>query len=169
MRALASGLAVAALVSLAHARASADRVPPPPADCPRGSVGQTSHAGPYCAPTSCEGGRGCERGQRCEEIALCIARERYTPHSRLAGDAPRATYRDVARGPCVDGACPRGGTCRRAPRCVSGGGARSLSTGRPGEPMPGCRAGAGRAAPTAPLALVLFTLLARARRRAPRA
>jgi MYXO-CTERM domain-containing protein len=61
--------AIVVLTALAFATpkpAAADVVPPPPTDCPKGEIGETSHNGPRCvkqAPKDCPAGwRGMEGG-----------------------------------------------------------------------------------------------------------
>lgn len=99
--------------------ALADRVPPPPSDCPRGSIGETSHAGPHCAPSTCAAPSECPAEYpACVEVALCVESQTYTPGG--IGSTGETATRDVARGPCVDGQCPGGGECRAARRCVAG-------------------------------------------------
>ncbi|MCB9594752.1 MAG: hypothetical protein H6719_18675 [Sandaracinaceae bacterium] len=111
-------LTLAAALCLVPAVASADRVPPPPSDCPRGSIAQTSHSGPTCEPSVCASTADCSGDTpACEEVALCVESETYTPGGHGTDGQP--AQRDVARGACVDGACPGGGTCRVAQRCVA--------------------------------------------------
>lgn len=106
-----------ALLCALPATALADRVPPAPTDCPRGSVGETSHAGPICAPSTCRGPSDCSGDTpACVEVALCVERQTYTPGG--IGSDGTTQQRDVARGPCVDGRCPGGGECQTARRCV---------------------------------------------------
>jgi len=83
--------AVALGLASSAPRARADAVPPPPKDCPEGTVGITSHGGPECAkapPEDCPPGyRGvvggkcklafcssdtqCNEGSRCQAVDTC--------------------------------------------------------------------------------------------------
>ncbi len=124
-------LLVAVVCSL-PSTALADRVPPPPSDCPRGSIGETSHAGPHCAPSTCAAPSECPAEYpACVEVALCVESQTYTPGG--IGSTGETATRDVARGPCVDGQCPGGGECRTARRCVEGEGERREPEAAPAE------------------------------------
>ncbi len=81
-----------ALALLLPLRVFGDAVPPPPAKCPRGQVGITSHAGPQCvdpAPKDCPPGwvgqlrgicalhlcetdQSCGSGMHCQQVNLCL-------------------------------------------------------------------------------------------------
>lgn len=110
-------LCLALVLSVIPSVAFADRVPAPPDDCPRGSEGRTSHSGMWCAPTTCQTHGDCRTaGMRCEELALCVEQESYVPGGRTRDRTPRS--RPVARGACLDGACPGEAECQTAHRCV---------------------------------------------------
>ncbi len=160
---------LAALLCALPASALADRVPPAPTDCPRGSVGETSHSGPICAPSTCSGPSDCSGATpSCVEVALCVERQTYTPGGIESDGTTR--QRDVARGPCVDGRCPGGGECQTARRCVELEGQRreaddAVQSGERAEPPaatpdePGDGGGGGCvAAPGAPAGGVLLLL-----------
>lgn len=100
--------------------ASADDLPPPPESCPPGSVGYSEHAGQWCVPTICAGEAECGSGEVCREVALCVVEEEYALGGNIPQDPPPRRTRRVARGECIDGACPSGGECRRARRCAAG-------------------------------------------------
>lgn len=110
-------LCLALVLSVIPTVAFADRVPAPPDDCPRGSEGRTSHSGRWCAPTTCEADADCRtEGTRCEELALCVEQESYVPGGRTRDRTPRS--RPVARGACLEDACPGAAECQTARRCV---------------------------------------------------
>jgi hypothetical protein len=54
--------------------AGADLVPPPPRDCPAGSIGTRWGRIAYCAPAECTGGSGssCDQGATCKDLKLCM-------------------------------------------------------------------------------------------------
>src|SRR5262245_59723654 len=90
------------------ARARSDLVEPRPDACPPGAIGQASHAGPYCAPTTCATDEDCSRNMEqpsrkrvCREQPLCVHTEPIK--SRLEGvDAKRTV---------ASGVCPGGDGC----------------------------------------------------------
>jgi hypothetical protein len=101
----------ALLVSSSAGAARADVLIPPPADCPAGSKGRTSHSGPHCAPRTCE--RGCEEGLACRPTDLCIVQRQG------ANRVHRFTF-EVVTGPCpADRKCPEG-ACETRDVCVPG-------------------------------------------------
>lgn len=121
--------------------ASADRVMPPPDDCPAGSIGHSEHAGQWCVATTCESDGDCTRRARpgwfdgdaryvCRQTALCVVTERYQLGHRTP--EPEFSERTVARGPCIEGRCPAGGECQTAGRCVPAD--ESASEPAPSEP-----------------------------------
>lgn len=115
--------------------AAADIVEPAPTDCAPGAQGRTGRFGPYCEPTACGEGEGecptepycpiagfpCNDPERwsCAEapIGLCVRTDRRTDDHPLRGTGEEFELR-VAVGPCIDGACPAGGSCEVARRCV---------------------------------------------------
>lgn len=95
--------------------AFADKVPPPPEECPPGATPATNHGGPYCRPGTCTTDADCEGGNVCQEQALCIATDTY---SARKGQATR----QVAEGVCNNGgSCASPATCQSAKRCVPKG------------------------------------------------
>jgi hypothetical protein len=99
------------LLLLAPTAARSDVVPSPPAGCPPGSVGTTSHSGPYCRPATCE--RGCSVGSSCKAQSLCIAPKEL--HNRRG----TKTSVDEVVGDCSAGAPCSAGTCKTMQVCVS--------------------------------------------------
>lgn len=170
--------------------ARADDLPPPPDRCPPGAVPTTQHAGQWCAVTTCETDADCEDRaleraiggfdarrevtRRCRPRALCVEEERYTPGG-LYEEPPAPRTRRIARGPCVDDRCPRGGRCVRASRCVVAPAAGPAPAGPEGTSAEssaastsddgGCAVGAGRASPLAAWIAALGLLGARRRPR----
>jgi uncharacterized protein (TIGR03382 family) len=67
-----SAAAIAASLSCLSLVAFADDVPPPPRACPDGSIPETGHMGPFCAPKQCGGNRPCDSGKVCQPRALCM-------------------------------------------------------------------------------------------------
>jgi hypothetical protein len=116
-------IVMAALLAASAARA--DAIDPPPRDCARGSFGQSSHEGAWCAPSSCDDAPDCDRwgegrGLVCLPVGLCIAEQSYVPAGRMAaaeGTAPR--LRQVAQGACATQTdCAAGTRCVVAQRCA---------------------------------------------------
>jgi hypothetical protein len=108
-------------LAVAPSVAGADVVMPPPAECPRGAIGATSHAGPHCAPTTCTVDAECtemERGAplECVEAGLCVAtREGF-------GGWSGAFEYQAALATCETASdCPEG-TCEVTRRCATRGG-----------------------------------------------
>ena len=127
MRALCLGLCLL----LATSSAAADEIAPPPTDCARGAVGWSEPAGQWCMATECDGADACAPGElgfpseahvcSVRAIALCEREETYVPFSRRRTEEVENRTRRIAQGPCLDGACPSGGTCRTVRRCVPQG------------------------------------------------
>lgn len=109
---------VTALFASSHARA--DAVGPPPANCPHGAAGRSSHSGQWCEPTACTGRDSCTSEQTCEAQGLCVASETYTEGGRLADDQPRVQLgRQIAVSACNAGdTCDDGSPCVVTNRCV---------------------------------------------------
>jgi len=109
---------VTTLLASSHARA--DAIGPPPADCPRGAAGSSSHSGQWCEPTTCAGGATCTSEQTCEPQGLCVTTQTYTVDGRLAVDQPREQRsRQIAVSACDAGdACADGSACVVTNRCV---------------------------------------------------
>jgi hypothetical protein len=198
MRALPA-LVAATLVAgatLASPAAFADAVRPPPADCSPGSIGQSSHLGPYCQPTTCGTEDDCKRhrtwddrdGTRrwvCrEDVGLCLQDKDFT-RWRLGPDAGQ-NLRPVAVGACgAGGECAAPAKCEVAKRCVelpaaapvptipsaspTATGADPTATGVPSGTGCGCAIGERRAPAGALSAALLMVGLAAARGRRRRA
>ena len=132
-------LALAALLS-SPSGAAADAILAPPADCPPGAFGTTSHAGTFCEARTCAADAECEDGRVCREQPLCV-REVRVEYATYGSRGNVVTHR-VATGVCGEGdACaPVEGTgvrfrgshggeplgpprCVRARRCVAPGSA----------------------------------------------
>lgn len=107
------GFVVGLLLLFGAGVASADVVSPPPTDCPEGSEGESSHGGPYCAPTDCGfSGTACEAGSTCATRPLCIV------ESKSVSRGGTNTVKHVV-GPCgANGACAKG-TCSTLSVCVA--------------------------------------------------
>lgn len=157
--------------------ALADAIGPPPATCPRGSIGRSSHAGAYCAATTCSVDADCERQSWgsdrrryvCQpDVALCVGTKDVT--SPRARRGLNRTIVDIGVGAC-DAACVAPATCQTARRCVEAASPAPAPTGtaRPsGARACACHAGptGGEAAPWA--ALVGLAAASAGRRRARR-
>lgn len=105
------------LFALGTASARADAIDFPPDDCPRGSVPQASHAGPYCQPAVCASNSDCsgDPWARCAELGVCI--ESRTGYSRSGP----FTIDAVVAGCDSERDCPAGSRCEIAPRCAGPG------------------------------------------------
>ncbi len=149
--------AAVALPRVAHA----DAVMGPPKDCPVGARGQTSHNGPWCAPTTCADDTKCPSGEVCREQALCVATE--TVPSRSGWSWGKPITLSTAYGTCDKGAACAKGTCEVALRCVAR--AQAIKSGK------GCVVAEGDASGSfvAVLAVGLFAAAAAARRARRRA
>ncbi|MBL8606912.1 MAG: hypothetical protein JNL38_06310 [Myxococcales bacterium] len=170
------GVASASLCTSSSARA--DDVPPPPTDCPPGSVGRTGHEGEACVATTCATDGECTGGKRCLEQALCVKVQ-----TGVAGQFGRPFSRSVASRVCEPGKtqCLDGATCERAKRCVDPAkradgpstaaapttGPSSSTAAPPGPPPSKSRCGAapGPASGTLPATLVAAALASLVRRR----
>jgi MYXO-CTERM domain-containing protein len=121
--------------------ARADAVPGPPTNCPPGAVGDTSHNGPWCRPTTCASDDDCvknasywEKGitRVCREQPLCV--ETREEKSKSGWTWGKPITRDFALGACGSGAsCVAPARCETAKRCVV---AESDSPGPVGLPSP---------------------------------
>ena len=117
MRFFACSLVLSAVLASASA-ARADAVPPPPRNCPDGSVGETGHFGPYCRPLSCANDGECAvygPGFTCQPTSLCIEIVEYT-------DWNGQTYQvETVTGTCApDASCPPNAKCDDSPKCSTG-------------------------------------------------
>ena len=121
--ALTLGLATLFAASSVHA----DAVMSPPADCPPGAVGATSHNGPWCRPTTCTSDADCVGVDRrfdgqaparvCREQPLCIETRSEPSHSGWSHGKP--FERIFAHGVCPAGTtCTAPASCETAKRCV---------------------------------------------------
>lgn len=91
---------------LAPAAAAADAIPGPPTDCPPGSEGRTSHAGTYCAATSCATDVDCEGGRVCREAPLCVREVTITYNTYEQRGAERSMSVAIRACPGGAGECP---------------------------------------------------------------
>lgn len=162
MRAVGIGLGVALCVLVFGAIAYADVVGAPPADCPPGSVGTASHAGPYCRPDDCsQDASRCAGSSSCQSKALCIVE---IQGGSIGGPS---TVRSVV-GPCsADGRCGEG-TCTKLSVCTSsatgvGGAGPSSSSDNGGCTLHGAGTAASGAAAFAAVGLCAW-FVARRRR-----
>ncbi len=132
-------LVVAALLAttLPPSELHADSVPPPPKDCPAGSIGLTGHCGEWCEATECKTDADCRRlsshnrGEprplSCREAALCVEHDDYDSCSGWSKGKP--LQRIIARNPCqTDGDCIRPARCEKARRCFFASAAATAAT-----------------------------------------
>lgn len=169
----ASGMRLTIALLLFASTANADDVPPPQADCPSGSAGETDHHGQYCAPFRCRTDDTCTsrryvpEGRVCKPAAFCVETRHYRSHRGHEGDY------EVFHGPCdASGACATG-ECVRESFCVDADDAlepapnvtmmSSSSSGSENDEESGCAAG-GRTAGW--MCLVLATAIVARRRSA---
>lgn len=126
-RAAVVALFVGLVVGSAATPARADAVMPPPADCPPGAAGATSHNGPWCSPTTCStdadcAGVGAQFDARaparvCVEQALCVEAREEKSQSGWSHGQPFA--RTFAHGVCsAEVPCAAPAKCEAAKRCV---------------------------------------------------
>jgi len=111
---------------------------PPPKDCPAGTKGTSTHAGPHCAPVTCRRAEDCGEGQQCRGVRLCVAERTY---QNRAGHQ----LTEVIEGTCPDGKCATG-TCRTLRVCaepsVGAGGRGAHEEPAPPGPAPALAGGA---------------------------
>jgi MYXO-CTERM domain-containing protein len=103
--------ALAALVFLLPGTSVADVVSPAPASCPEGSMPRSGHVGPHCRPLECSSAADCGDNDVCREASLC----QEQVHGASRG-GPITVWSVV--GPCVEGSCTDGGTCKTAKYCM---------------------------------------------------
>jgi hypothetical protein len=111
-------------IGLLASDARADAVISPPKNCPPGAIGDTSHNGPWCRPTSCVDDDDCKKELRwndkrprvCVDQALCV--EQRSEKSRSGWSHGTPFRRAIAHGECAADASCKIGTCERAKRCV---------------------------------------------------
>jgi hypothetical protein len=119
-------LAAALALSLAPSPASADAVMGPPTDCPRGSVGESTHTDEFCRPTTCATDVECGPGTGVDDlfcepsVGVCIeVRTRRMGGLRPPGLADSEIVYDVAASSCAtDADCTGGMHCAVASRCA---------------------------------------------------
>lgn len=121
--------AAAASIFGAGADLRADDIGPPPSDCPRGSAGQSSHAGEWCSVQACQSDADCKKmfvdhgtaEGTCESTSLCIAKKKIYAHHRVVSDGgDDAREISVAVGACgVASSCKPESRCEKAMRCVA--------------------------------------------------
>jgi MYXO-CTERM domain-containing protein len=136
--------------------ARADVVAPPPPSCPDGSIGQSSHSGPYCWLAPCTNDEMCasyhsrdNTPRVCRPTAVCVRSKELWRKGGGKSEVPEAI------GSC-DGAakCDPSAKCERATRCVPAARASTSSgsgnpSATPPTPTPPADAAPADAAPTA--------------------
>jgi MYXO-CTERM domain-containing protein len=126
--------------------ARADVVGPPEENCPPGSMGATSHAGPYCAPDLCTADTDpdrCTAAQHCEDRRLCV---KAMPCGGMqAPDSAPCTFSSVTATCFSNNSCAQG-TCQTLSVCVSNAASGGSSAG--GGPNQGGSGGQGTSAGT---------------------
>jgi MYXO-CTERM domain-containing protein len=145
--------ALAASVLLLAKASLADAVMPPPEGCPPGSIGHSSHLGPFCAPTTCNTDDDCknqgswrdrDKGRTlvCEDRqALCIEQKDFT-RWRGRADAGKNLR------PVAVAACDRGGVCASPAVCETA--RRCVFEDDPGQAAPQTGAGPSQGPPSKP-------------------
>lgn len=128
-RAFWMSIALFTTALLAAPPARADVVPEPPIDCLDGTVGETCHGGPYCAPATCATDADCDAGEVCKDTDLCTA---TIDCGGIDGPAPTTEV----TASCGE-ACPAGDTCSLLKVCVTassgtGGTGGTTTSGGPG-------------------------------------
>lgn len=146
--AMLCALAALLLVSIAEA----DAVPPPPADCPAGSRGETCHGGPHCRPKPCDVDADCSSGETCQDLDLCLGQV-----DCAGGWDPDAGphWVDTVEGSCANGAACSRGTCQTTEVCAPPPPPAQSTVVEQGC---GCRLPARGPSPHGPLALALALL-----------
>lgn len=158
-------LTVASMALVARS-ARADAVEPPPTNCPDGTVGGSSHSGPYCALDSCSTDTDCASGEVCQPTSLCIGTMGCGGLQFDSGPYPDGGHEPpcmltTANASCGTAACASG-TCMERSVCVSVTAVEPVSRS-------GCGCHAGTASgDTAAWLLALGTLGLFAARRARR-
>jgi hypothetical protein len=105
---------IASIVLLWSFSAFADKVPPPPPDCPKGSVGDTGHEGPHCVPLDCKVDSDCKSDMTCQKISLCIEQKMIA-----AGRSETPNKYFFVNGTCEDpSTCESPASCKGGKRCV---------------------------------------------------
>jgi hypothetical protein len=94
--------------------AFADKVPPPPKDCPAGSTGVTGHEGEHCVPLDCKVDADCKGGLTCQEFPLCIEEQRL-----MEGKSQIPSAYLFVRGTCEQpSTCKAPASCKSGKRCI---------------------------------------------------
>ena len=129
-----------AVVLGSGAGARADAIEAPPAACPEGSVGESSHEGTWCEATTCQSDADCaghgqwpepRRHYVCRQTELCVRTETYTRSLRMPlpeGQAPPTLTRSIGVGACGSG-CVAPAACTNAMRCVEQTSVASVARG----------------------------------------
>jgi len=128
MKTHALSMFVAALCTASIA--SADAVMPPRDDCAPGAIGGSSHAGQWCALTTCDADADCagyaqraamfgdpERRYVCRAVDLCVRTETYQLGGRRRVDDPNGTGTREVASACTP-SCAAPGSCTHEKRCV---------------------------------------------------
>jgi MYXO-CTERM domain-containing protein len=151
--------ACALAITLSSAAAWADAVPPPPSNCPDGTMGQSCHGGIYCQPNTCTKDTDCTAGQICEPRSFCISQ---VPCFNGFDPDAGPLYEPNAEAACSSAAdCDDGATCTPQEVCVSPSSTSSTGSSSSGggsvEIGNGCSCSTigGSARPTAITLLVL--------------
>jgi MYXO-CTERM domain-containing protein len=117
-------------------------VPPPPRNCPDGSVGETGHIGAYCRPLNCDNNSECAvygPDFSCQPTSLCIVIVEYTDWN---GEVYQIQTVTGTCGP--DASCPPNAKCDDSPKCSTGASTTTASSGGSTTgPASGASTGAG--------------------------
>ncbi len=108
--------------------ALADMIPEPPASCPRGAYGVSSHQGSWCAPNAeCKGDESCEtegaEGERLRcgpAVGICVEVTRVRCEGKYRDPKECFITMQEVHGNCEAQSDCKLGTCRLAKRCVKG-------------------------------------------------
>lgn len=149
------------------APARADVIGAPPTDCPSGTVGSSTHSGPYCAPATCHNDMDCTGGATCQPMAICVAQQPCGGNSSFVdvglypdGGAIPACTVEAVHGYCGVGAiCAMGGMCQTRMVCYAPPSAPTTSGGCH------CSVGAPAASGLAVAGLAALAVVIGARRR----
>ncbi len=168
MRSCLIAVVTALFLSLVCSVALADKVPPPPPDCPQGSKPRTGHGGPYCQPISCKADADCEGETVCKELPMCVGevsgggrRPKNVPPPRYPTVLTKCAKADNSACSLPDGAANRywgvtKGTCQSIKLCLSAGSVDTSATASTAQPTaapsvaPTATASAVPSDPTAP-------------------
>ncbi len=98
--------------------ALADAIGPPPEKCPPGAIGESSHEGEWCQPSTCT--IDCPEGRKCRPgVGLCVTSTEVPCGGLYPVEMEPCTTTIIeAHGPCAaDSDCAKG-TCEVARRCI---------------------------------------------------